>query len=196
MADIRNDQFLHRPGAGRGAITPADPLEARLYDGAGQPIAPATEGKQDSIIAALNTLATTLGTEATLGLLKAALDTISGKVATETTLGQAVQKLTDLLARLENALTVQGSVGVTGDVDVSDNAERELGKVTLTGQTVEIGAKQFFVVKGERIVGKAADRPSASDAAAAMFDGVFYHAHDTGDVWQASDGDWRHLGVA
>lgn len=30
MADIRNDQYLHRPGAGRGAITPADPLEVTL----------------------------------------------------------------------------------------------------------------------------------------------------------------------
>lgn len=30
MADIRNDQYLHRPGAGRGAITPADPLEVQL----------------------------------------------------------------------------------------------------------------------------------------------------------------------
>lgn len=43
MADIRNDQYLHRPGAGRGAITPADPLETRLFDGSGNPIAPATE---------------------------------------------------------------------------------------------------------------------------------------------------------
>lgn len=36
MADIRNDQFLHRPGAGRGAITPTDPLEARLYNANGE----------------------------------------------------------------------------------------------------------------------------------------------------------------
>lgn len=38
MADIRNDQYLHRPGAGRGAITPADPLEVLLYDGSGNPL--------------------------------------------------------------------------------------------------------------------------------------------------------------
>jgi len=37
MADIRNDQYLHRPGAGRGAITPADPFEVLLHSG-GQPI--------------------------------------------------------------------------------------------------------------------------------------------------------------
>jgi len=37
MADIRNDQYLHRPTAGRGAITPADPLEVLLHSG-GQPI--------------------------------------------------------------------------------------------------------------------------------------------------------------
>src|SRR5690606_37890663 len=38
MADIRNDQYLHRPAAGRGAITPADPLEVLLYDGSGNPL--------------------------------------------------------------------------------------------------------------------------------------------------------------
>src|SRR5690606_25488834 len=38
MADIRNDQYLHRPGAGRGAITPADPFEVLLYDGVGNPL--------------------------------------------------------------------------------------------------------------------------------------------------------------
>src|SRR5690606_33654225 len=38
MADIRNDQYLHRPGAGRGAITPADPMEVRLYGPDGEPI--------------------------------------------------------------------------------------------------------------------------------------------------------------
>src|SRR5690606_17127672 len=38
MADIRNDQYLHRPGAGRGAITPADPFEVLLYDGSGNPL--------------------------------------------------------------------------------------------------------------------------------------------------------------
>src|SRR5690606_20747240 len=37
MADIRNDQYLHRPGAGRGAVTPDDPLEVLLHSG-GQPI--------------------------------------------------------------------------------------------------------------------------------------------------------------
>src|SRR5690606_20530908 len=37
MADIRNDQYLHRHGAGRGAITPTDPLEVLLHSG-GQPI--------------------------------------------------------------------------------------------------------------------------------------------------------------
>src|SRR5690606_36952720 len=37
MADIRNDQYLHRPTAGRGAITAQDPLEVLLHSG-GQPI--------------------------------------------------------------------------------------------------------------------------------------------------------------
>src|SRR5690606_3083875 len=38
MADIRNDQYLHRPTAGRGAITAQDPLEVLLYDGSGNPL--------------------------------------------------------------------------------------------------------------------------------------------------------------
>src|SRR5690606_19834633 len=37
MADIRNDQYLHRLTAGRGAITAQDPLEVLLHSG-GQPI--------------------------------------------------------------------------------------------------------------------------------------------------------------
>lgn len=37
MAYVRNDQYLHRPTAGRGAITAQDPLEVLLHSG-GQPI--------------------------------------------------------------------------------------------------------------------------------------------------------------
>ena len=194
MADIRNDQFLHRPGAGRGAVTPSDPLEARLFGSNGQPIS-VTSDKLDvratelealigevrespsahTLLARLKTLADTLGTEATLQAVKIALDSLNAKdYATQATLAEVLSRLEAIEQRL--------AIGEA--------------QVTLTGKTVEIGAKQFVVVKGERIVGKAADRPSASDAAAVLFDGVFYHAHDTGDVWQASDGDWRHLGVA
>lgn len=35
---IRNDQYLHRLTAGRGAIKPDDPLEVRLYGPDGKPI--------------------------------------------------------------------------------------------------------------------------------------------------------------
>src|SRR5690606_2964412 len=35
---IRNDQYLHRLTAGRGAVKPDDPLEVRLYGPDGQPI--------------------------------------------------------------------------------------------------------------------------------------------------------------
>lgn len=146
MADVRNDQYLHRPGAGRGAVSPADPLEARLYDGAGQPIAPATEGKQDQIISALGTLANALGTEATLALVKAGLDALAAKdFATEATLaalktlfgngGAKVQltgQINDIAANRPDADTVD--VGTvywsvdTGDVSVSTGTTwRSLG---------------------------------------------------------------------
>ncbi len=126
-----------------------------LKDASGAVVSPATEATLEQVRALLSGVAT----EAKLEQARTLLDAISGKVATEITLGQAVQKLTDLLARLENALTVQGSVGVTGDVDVSDNAERELGKVTLKGsnlalrQTIVTGAKTVTSTAAEIFAG-------------------------------------------
>ena len=70
------------------------------------------------------------------------------------------------------------------------------GEVSVTGTTVEIGGVQFRLVNGERLVGKASQRPSASAASAALFEGVYYHAHDTGELWQCTGSTWRFLGVA
>ena len=144
MADVRNDQYLHRPGAGRGAVSPADPLEARLYDGAGQPIAPATEGKQDQLISALGTLANTLGTEATLALVKAALDVLVSKdFATQTTLAAVLEKLADLAT--ESTLD-----GVKSAVDaLASTVDAGAQKVTLTGR---IDALRNNIATGSKTV--------------------------------------------
>lgn len=83
MADVRNDQYLHRPSAGRGAITPTDPLEVRLYGPNGEPIS------------------------------------------------------------TDNQLPV----------DLSSDPERELGKVTLTGQIVELSSvSNFSVTAGTKVI--------------------------------------------
>lgn len=69
-------------------------------------------------------------------------------------------------------------------------------KVQLSGTTVEIGGVTFRLVNGDRLVGRAAQRPSASAAASALFPGLFYHAYDTGEVSQTTGSNWRSLGVA
>src|SRR5690606_19596027 len=103
---IRNDQYLHRPTAGRGAIKPDDPLEVRLYGPNGQPLsvidnklavraadletligalndsAVTNPANAASVIAALKGLLSVVGKEATLGQILSAL----APLATERTL--------------------------------------------------------------------------------------------------------------
>ncbi len=117
-----------------------------------------------SVIAALKGLLSVVGKEATLGQILSAL----APLATETTLGQAVQKLTDLLERLENAL----------DVDVSDNAERELGKVTLTGH-LPPSAMEMSVNSWDELPAPA----ETPKGATAQLIGTFDVRQNTGTEW-------------
>lgn len=153
MADIRNDQYLHRPGAGRGAVSPADPLEARLYDGAGQPIAPATEGKQDQLISALGTLANTLGTEATLALVKADLDALAAKdFATQATLAALKALFDNGGAKVQltgSAMALQGAIVTGAKTVTSTAAELFAGSSRLSGRhamvVTNVGTDHVYV---------------------------------------------------
>ena len=104
-------------------------------------------------------------------------------------------------------------VSVDADINVGDvqigtvkqgakDAEAEpwdvnvVNEVQLKGRIVEINNVQFVLDSGNTLIGKSTVRPSASDAASAVFEGVFYHAHDTGEISQATGGTWRHVGVA
>src|SRR5690606_24852248 len=113
MADIRNDQYLHRPGAGRGAVTPTDPLEVRIFDGTGNPVAPATEGKQDQILSALVNLENTVGTEATLAAVKSVLDSLTEFLNTRLNANLST------LATNTSLNTVRDYIGSTDDAAAS-----------------------------------------------------------------------------
>src|SRR5690606_3420284 len=89
---------------------------------------------------------------ATQTTLAAVLEKLAD-LATESTLAQSVDRLNSILSRLESKLDTaifdsQGNpisaanrlpvdAAVSGTVDVSDRADRQLGKVALTGQIVE-----------------------------------------------------------
>jgi len=121
MADIRNDQYLHRPGAGRGAITPNDPLETRLFGPNGQPIS-VTSDKLD--------------------VRASELETILGEVSdtpTANTLADRLRRLEEKLALLESGAA---KVQIPAGVDVTDRANRALGQVTLTGSNALLTTHQ------------------------------------------------------
>jgi len=155
MADIRNDQYLHRPGAGRGAVTPTDPMEARLYDDDGNPVNPATEETLDNILDAVGAPGDSAQTDpaqsaSQIALLKGLLSvilsikgtdgikkivdavTVSGlsELAKETTLG-AVKSAVDSIAGEDFATeeTLAATKGVLDTISSGVAKETTLGDV-------------------------------------------------------------------
>jgi len=59
---IRNDQYLHRLTAGRGAIKPDDPLEVRLYGPDGKPIGVQDDALKVALSGRVDALRNTIAT--------------------------------------------------------------------------------------------------------------------------------------
>lgn len=170
MADIRNDQYLHRPGAGRGAVTPSDPLEARLYDGAGNPITPATETTLAAVQAAV-------GATNDSAVAAGAAGTVSAKLRRVTAdLGSILERLISDLGASGDAAAAPGAAG-------SVNAKLR----RLTADLADILA---LLNRDRR--GPAANRPAANSVPV----GTVYWSVDTGDVSVSTGTTWRSLGVA
>src|SRR5690606_7275928 len=131
MADIRNDQYLHRPGAGRGAVTPTDPMEVRIFDGAGNPVAPATETTLAAIQAAV-------GATNDSAVAAGAAGTVSAK------LRRITADLADVLARLNTDLSTRASEQTLVQVQdalsaLAGTVDAGAQKVTLSGSSAAEG---------------------------------------------------------
>jgi len=122
-----------------------------------------TLGKEetlDGVKSAVDALAGTVDA----GAQKVTLTGHTVDMATETTLAQSVDKLNSILSRLESKLDTaifdsQGNpisaanrlpvdAAVSGTVDVSDRADRQLGKVALTGHVPQPSSTIPVDVKG------------------------------------------------
>ena len=147
------------------------------------PAGAATEAKQDSTISELQNLqGKDFATQTTLAAILSKIISAPATEAKQNALNaligevQANPTANTLLARIKNLETkLDGIISGTSPASVQ-----------LTGSNVEIGGKTYVVSGGDTIRGKAADKPDAVAAHAAI-PYCYYHAIDTGTV-EATDG--------
>ena len=176
--------------------------------------APATEVKQDALLAKDFATQATLATMLTKAEFDAKVD-ITISALSDALRGASSKTLTDIATALASVATsanqteLQNIIGALNVVAVTDPASttavlialiKGLMKqmqgdgtgsmpVTLSGSYVEIGGVSFAVSGGDTLRNTAANKPNA-DAAHAAIPFCYYYAIDTGTV-EATDGtDW------
>lgn len=102
---------------------------------------------------------------------------------------ELIQKLADGIRAQRNILYKENGQAVS-------ETNRLPVEATVTSNKVKIGSITYGLSNGSTLIGKAADRPDPVLAAQAVFEGVYYHAHDTGEIHQATGSTWRKIGVA